>query len=1423
LSLLPSQSSRSLRLQSIMNAGSQQSASIDRGMALHRQGRTAEAEAVYRAVLAHEPNRFEAQYLLAHLKYELGNASEAHALVSRALALNPQSPEAWSLLSGVMFSLGRREDALAACNKALALNPSDPDALHNRGILLIKLARPADALVDFDRALSHRSDFISALFNRANILIELSRHEEALKSYDRVLALAPFHLDTVNNRGNVLVVLGRLGEALASFERVLSLKGDHLNALNNRGIVLKELGRHLEALASFERALVVDPGCVEAMCNRGSVLAILGRHREAGEQIGHALAIAPNHSLALTALENSHAATCQWEGIADLRLRLKAAALRGEVEPFTLLRQDLQPAEFLLCVQNYARKKRPPLSAVDRKSIKRSEKIRLAYLSSDFRKHAIAYLTARLFELHNRARFDLIGISFGPDDNSDIRERLRSSFDQFHDVRAKSDQEIAHLIRDLSVDVAVDLNGFTLGGRPGVLARRPAPIQVSYLGYPGTMGVDYIDYIIADATVVPPEQQSFYSEKVVYLPDTYQANDDHRSISDIVPSRVDVGLPDHSFVFCSFNNSNKITPCMFDLWIRLLQQIEGSVLWLLESNASVPENLRREAQARGVAPDRLVFAPPVKLEDHLARHRLADLFLDTLPYNAHTTASDALWAGLPVITCQGSTFAGRVAASLLTAINLPELITYSLQEYEVLALKLARDPALLVSLKQKLVRNRETTPLFNTEVFARHVEAAYTTMWDRHRRGEPPTSFSVSSIREGSSLRQNSQPTDMDALFRQATARWQDGQVVEAERLFRAVLRTRPNHLGALNLLGILLTQIGQYAQAEALFRSAIEIDARSDATHYNHGIALKHLQRLPEALSAFDRALAINPQAPDTWNNRGTALNDMQRFAEALSAFDKAIALNPEFADTHYNRGNTLSKLERYEEAVSSYDKAIVLDPNRAIAFNNRGNALFALKRFQQAISCYNSALSLEANIKNSRGMRLFAQMQLCDWDGFDDECFQIISALNAGYLPTIPFSLLPTPSSPEEQLKCAQRFIEEQVIRGPQLWRGERYTHDRIRVGYLSSDLRNHAVGSLTVGLFEQHDKSRFEVIAFSSCQDEDSEVRGRMKCAFSQFYDVHHRSDIETAELMRELEIDIVVDLNGLTQSARTGVLALRPAPIQVTYLGYAGTTGADFIDYIIADRVIIPPDQRPFYSERVVYLPYCYQANDDKREISDSAPSRAEAGLPNDGFVFCAFNNSYKINPSIYDVWMRLLREIEGSVLWLAVANPSAMDNLRREAQARGVSPDRLIFAKRAAQNADHLARLRLANLFLDTLPYNAQTTASDALWAGLPVLTCMGATFTSRVAASLLTSVGLPELITHSLSDYEGLALKLARDPTLLQGLREKLAQCRLTTPLFDTTRFSRDIEAAYTTMWKIWRRGESPHAFAVEATGSARL
>jgi predicted O-linked N-acetylglucosamine transferase (SPINDLY family) len=382
----------------------------------------------------------------------------------------------------------------------------------------------------------------------------------------------------------------------------------------------------------------------------------------------------------------------------------------------------------------------PPIR---RAPTRKREKIRIAYVSGEFREQATSYLTAELFERHDRARFDIVGVSTGWNDHSPMRRRLEEAFDTFLDGSAKTDVELAQLMARSEIDIAVDLNGYFGNERTGLFALRPCPIQVNYLGFPGTMGVDYIDYILADRTVIPEDQHAFYVEKVVYLPDSYQVNDSKKEIGAHTPLRSDVGLPESGFAFCCFNNNHKITPEMFAVWTRILRQVEGSVLWLFQGNAAATANLRMEAERHGIGQERIVFAPHASLPDHLARHRLADLFLDTLPHNAHTTCSDALWAGLPVLTCLGSSFAGRVAASLLNAVGLPELVTHTLEEYEARALELARDPAMLAQIRDKLAQNRRSYPLFDAGRFCRHVEAAFSTMWERHRRGEPPASFSV--------------------------------------------------------------------------------------------------------------------------------------------------------------------------------------------------------------------------------------------------------------------------------------------------------------------------------------------------------------------------------------------------------------------------------------------------------------------------------------------------------------------------------------------------------------------------------------------------------------------------------------------------------------------------------------------------------
>jgi predicted O-linked N-acetylglucosamine transferase (SPINDLY family) len=512
------------------------------------------------------------------------------------------------------------------------------------------------------------------------------------------------------------------------------------------------------------------------------------------------------------------------------------------------------------------------------------------------------------------------------------------------------------------------------------------------------------------------------------------------------------------------------------------------------------------------------------------------------------------------------------------------------------------------------------------------------------------------------------------------------------------------------------------------------------------------------------------------------------------------------------------LLQLNRPQEALASYDRALATKPDFAEALNNRGDALLDLGRHEELIENYKTLLSVKPDYDYARGGLLRAQMQCCEWAEYDESTAQTSEDIRSGKRADTPFNFLAVSESAADQLKCSQTFVADKYPAAAQpVWRGERYRHDKIRVAYLSADLRDHAVAHLIAGLFEAHDRTRFDIAAISFGPDPNDEMRARLRAAFNRFIDVREKSDQDIALLLRELEIDIAVDLQGFTKHCRPGIVAHRAAPVQVNYLGYPGTMGAPYIDYILGDQHVIPPEHQSYYTEKVVYLPECYQPNDSKRRIAARTPTRAELGLPDDGFVFCSFNNTYKFTPAMFDVWMRLLRHVEGSVLWLQEVNATAAKNLRREAIERGIDANRLVFAPRVPRLEDHLARYRLADLFLDTLPFTAQATASDALWAGLPVLTRLGGAFAGRVAASLLNAVGLPELIAGSREDYEALALKLAFNRELLADIKARLAQNRATYPLFNTDRFRRHIEAAYVTMWERGQSGEPPASFAVPA------
>lgn len=655
----------------------------------------------------------------------------------------------------------------------------------------------------------------------------------------------------------------------------------------------------------------------------------------------------------------------------------------------------------------------------------------------------------------------------------------------------------------------------------------------------------------------------------------------------------------------------------------------------------------------------------------------------------------------------------------------------------------------------------------------------------------------------------------VEETFRRGLTAMQSGDAKTAETCFRRILQRQPRHVGALNLLSLVLQQSNRSEQAEYFVRSALEIDASSDAAFYNHGLILQKLKRPAEALDRFTRALQINPSIAQTWNNRGVSLNDLKRHQEAVADFDRAIALEPNYAEVFYNKGNALAGLKSYEAALASYRRALAINSRLEGACVGCGNALHALKRHAEAAEAFAALLKINPDYPCAKGMLLHQRMLICDWRDLDASIAEIDRDLAAGRLSAEPSGWQFASSSPRSLQRCAELFaVARFPPEGKTTERRISTEHKKIRIGYLADMFREHATLHLMVGVLELYDRSRFEVFGFDSGWDDHSETRRRIDASMKEMLDITSLNDRSVAAAVRDREIDILVHLNGWFGEGRTGVFAQRPAPIQVNYLGTPATMGANYVDYIIADRHVIPPTEKEFYAEKVVYLPDCYQPNDRKRRIAERNFSRRECDLPERGFVFCCFNNNFKILPDVFDRWMRVLGRVDGSVLWLLQDNERVVANLRGEAAARNVDPDRLVFAPRMPM-ADHLARHRVADLFLDTLPYNAHTTASDALWTGLPVLTQRGEAFPGRVAASLLRAVGMPELIASDPQSYEELAVELAGNPEKLAAIRRKLAANRLTTPLFDTELYARHLDAAYMAMFERYEAGVAPEHIAL--------
>ena len=702
-------------------------------------------ELVLENILANQPDHAGANELLAYIAANTGNTERFHDLLLKVSQQLDCSPRALYYLGSSFLEKGYFDQAILHLERALKIAGDFFEALHDLATAQAQVGEKQLALQNYSKALHFKKDSCELHYNIARLYDDLKQLNAALVHYKQAVQIDPSYAEAWCNLGVDLAQMRRYEEALQSYERALDLRPNDPTTWSNKGVALSAVKKLNEALSAYEKAIQLSPTYAQAWLNKASFLHDQKQYPQAIAAYEEALRLDPKLHFAAGEMLHAKMKICDWNNIdAEIdHLERSIEANQLTSSPFPVVVASSSEAINFKVAKLYAEDQFPAFVKPKFHVKDAEQKIRIGYFSNDYFNHATAFLMAELFELHNRKRFEIIAFSFSPDTQDVMQIRLKKNFDQFIDVSKMSDKEVAALSRELQVDIAVDLKGYTTGSRPGIFALGAAPIQINYLGYPGTMGADFIDYIVADEMLIPERNQKYFAEKIVYLKNSYQVNDSKRLISDRKFSRTEFFLPEDKFVFCCFNNNYKILPNTFDRWARILLKVPDSVLWLLADNLLAKQNLILQAKSRGIAKDRLIFAERMDLPEHLARHQLADLFLDTLPCNAHTTASDSLWAGLPVLTQLGETLAGRVAGSLLRAVGLPELVALNPDEYEELAVELAKSPLKLKKIKEKLAINRMSSPLFDASSFTREIEEAFIKIYERHQAGLPPENLNL--------------------------------------------------------------------------------------------------------------------------------------------------------------------------------------------------------------------------------------------------------------------------------------------------------------------------------------------------------------------------------------------------------------------------------------------------------------------------------------------------------------------------------------------------------------------------------------------------------------------------------------------------------------------------------------------------------
>jgi predicted O-linked N-acetylglucosamine transferase (SPINDLY family) len=1401
------------------------------GVALARQGRINEAMANFQRAVQLEPDNAQVCNNLGIALAQQGKIDEAAICFHRAVRVRPDFAEAHNNLGNVFNTQSKAKEALACYQRALELRPdftaardnlaalhipkeqnyqapvhvSDRAAEANQnGIAAIKAGRVDEAEAAFRQALQIRPDLAAAHNNLGTVLRLQTKLAEAEKCFQKALNLQPNYIDALSNLGVVLAEQNRLDEAVACFQKTVQLQPDYTSGHNNLGNVLKSQRKLAAAAACFRTALRLNPNYFEAHNNLGALLHDEeGKTAEAIACYEQALKLNPNYAEA----HNNLGLVQKEQG----KLDAAAASCRRALQ----LKPDLAEAH-------------SNLGAILKEQGQLAEAV-------DSCKRALQ-LKPEFADGHNNLGNALMAQGCFDEAITCFKQAVRIKPDS-----ATGQNNLGNALTELQrFDEAA------------VCYDRALQLQPNYND--GHVNRALLWLRFGDFAQGWPEYEWRLKTKAA------SANMPPEKVWDGTPLpgksillHAEQGLGD-TIQFVRYAAKVK------KLGMKVILECQEPLLKLLAGTLGVDRLITRGMPR----PAFNAHAPLLSLPGIL-KTNLSNIPVE-IPYISAASALIERWRakfrpiqGFKIgISWQGSrSYLGDRQRSIRLAefaplAQVPNVHLISLQKGagteqitevkdQVPVLDLSKDldeaagpfmdtAAIMKNLDLIITSDTAVAHLAGALGVPVWVALPFTSDWrwllDRNDSPWYPT---MRLFRQQQRGKWNDVFTQMAGELQRRAS-----QPIHAERAEVVAAKVqqsatvKPQDARALNSQGIALAQQGKLYDAVVCLQQAVQLLPEFAEAHNNLGGVFNLQGKSADAIACFQKALHLKPDLADAHNNFGSAWGGQGKLAEAEKHFKEAVRLKPGFRMAVLNLGNVLKDQGKLDQAADCFRRAIGLDPNRADAYFHLGNALAGQGRLNDAVNNYRLALGLEPDNLQIVGALVYQLQHICLWQDQQKLCQQISNLLDKSTRPGIglrPFTflVLPLVASAEQQFHCARQWSEESlgpwVKAGQQaIWHRPKRNGSKITVGYLSADFRAHATAYLVAELFEKHDRRRFNIIGYSLSGDDGSPMRQRLEKGLRRFVNLGNLGHEEAAGRIAADGVDILVDLMGYTRGSHPQILALRPAPIQVNYLGFPGTMGASFMDYILVDNYVVPPEQQPFFSEQLVHLPGCYQINDRKREIAPNTPDRATCGLPAEGFVFCSFNNNYKITPQVFDVWMRLLRAVPGSVLWLLEGNAFAPANLRREAEARGVAADRLVFAPKK-DLPEHLARHRLADLFLDTFPVNAHTTASDALWAGLPVVTMPGETFVSRVAGSLLRALGLRELIAANLGEYETLALRLATDKTALAKVRAKLARNKKKSPVFDGAAFARNLENAYSAMWRIHAAGEEPRPITVRARG----